>query len=307
MDDEVWAVGETDNDEDEEGGTRHYAPGVLGPSDFAQDEELYSEESGLNGDVLGVSGLSDFAQDEELFNAEESEPAEDGLVFWPPSPADEPDDDQEAEGTQLPQPSGEENLPASCPTAQAMSVSPDKLQAAPAPEPSRPTGPPLKPAGGTVNKKRAPNRTSAVARPGVGKARPFRCSYEGCTYAAAKRRYLLEHERVHSGERPYKCTWPGCSYAASGQGHISRHKRTHTGDRPYPCKYPGCTYQASQSGHLRTHMRTHTGERPFRCPINGCDYAAGRKGHLDRHMRVHTHPRLGSRAAGGGDTGTTVL
>lgn len=138
---------------------------------------------------------------------------------------------------------------------------------------------PLKPVAGAINKRA---RKSANDDP-----RPFHCTFSGCGHKATKRRYLLEHERVHSGERPYKCTWPGCSYAASGQGHISRHIRTHTGDRPYPCKEPGCGYFASQSGHLRTHMRTHTGERPYKCPCDGCDYAAGRPGHLARHMKVH--------------------
>jgi hypothetical protein len=305
---DVWAVGEAQvkaqNGSDEEGEAEEYLAGMLVPSDFEQDEEIFNvEDTGLTDDIFWPPSPTDEPDDDDEAGAAMFRSGEENL------PTDEPDDEDEAGAAMFR--SGEENLPAaSCPTAEAtaVSVSPEKLQVAPAPEPSRPTGPPLKSAGGTVNKKRrAPNGVLAVARPGDGKSRPFRCSYEGCGYAAAKRRYLLEHERVHSGERPYKCTWPGCSYAASGQGHISRHKRTHTGDRPYPCKYPGCTYQASQSGHLRTHMRTHTGERPFRCPIGGCNYAAGRKGHLDRHMRVHTHPRLGTRAKSDGDTGTSAL
>jgi hypothetical protein len=136
----------------------------------------------------------------------------------------------------------------------------------------------MKPVSGAINKR---------ARKSNDDPRPFHCTYPGCGHKATKRRYLLEHERKHSGERPYKCTWPGCTYAASGQGHISRHIRTHTGDRPYPCTEPGCGYFASQSGHLRTHMRTHTGERPYKCSCDGCDYAAGRPGHLARHMKVH--------------------
>ena len=128
-------------------------------------------------------------------------------------------------------------------------------------------------------------------------ARPYKCQHPGCTYAAAQKRYLSEHERVHSGSRPYKCTWPGCNYAASGSGHMSRHMRVHTGERPYECKEPGCNYRASQSGHLRTHMRKHTGERPFACPVEGCGYSASRSGHLTRHMKVHE--RGGSRRGRG--------
>jgi hypothetical protein len=62
--------------------------------------------------------------------------------------------------------------------------------------PTTATVPPLKPAGGTINKRRA---TKPPVADGL---RPFQCSHPGCDYAAAKRRYLIEHERVHSGERP---------------------------------------------------------------------------------------------------------
>lgn len=184
---------------------------------------------------------------------------------------------------------GEENLPTASPAKSTVGdAAVAKVQAAPVPsEPPRPVGPPLKPARGTVNKKKTAPKRLDTARRADGKTRTFQCSYPGCNHSATKRRYITEHERTHSGERPYKCPWPGCTYAASGQGHLSRHKRTHTGDRPYPCTYPGCTYQASQSGHLRTHMRTHTGERPYKCPVAGCGYAASRKGHLDRHMSIH--------------------
>lgn len=127
--------------------------------------------------------------------------------------------------------------------------------------------------------------------------RPFTCKFPGCSYAASQRRYLSEHERVHSGARPYRCPWEGCNYASSGSGHMSRHVRVHTGDRPYKCDEPGCGYEASQSGHLRTHMRKHTGERPFPCPVEGCDYAASRSGHLTRHMKVH---QRGGRGRGRG-------
>lgn len=184
----------------------------------------------------GPLGFNDFEQEEDYFGDDH-----DRLDLWPPSPSGDPDDGEGSEQSVGGSPAdagGEENLPASCPTAQAtaVGVSPE----GPAPEPKRPAVPPLKPAA-TINKKKPSKSAIAAARP--GKLRPFRCTYQGCGYAAAKRRYLLEHERVHSGERPYKCTWPGCSYAASGQGHISRHKRTHTGDRPYPCEFPGCAYQ----------------------------------------------------------------
>jgi hypothetical protein len=128
---------------------------------------------------------------------------------------------------------------------------------------------------------------ASAAEMGDATQRPYSCKFPGCNYAASQRRYLSEHERVHSGARPYRCPWEGCNYASSGSGHMSRHVRVHTGDRPYKCEEPGCGYEASQSGHLRTHMRKHTGERPFKCPAEGCDYAASRSGHLTRHMKIH--------------------
>ena len=131
------------------------------------------------------------------------------------------------------------------------------------------------------------SHASAGNLEGRSDSHPYRCNFPGCTYAAAQRRYLAEHARVHSGVRPYRCPWEGCDYASSGSGHMSRHMRIHTGERPFKCSQPGCGYDTSQSGHLRTHMRTHTGERPYECPVEGCDYAASRSGHIARHMKVH--------------------
>jgi hypothetical protein len=41
--------------------------------------------------------------------------------------------------------------------------------------------------------------------------------------------------RVHTGEKPYKCTWEGCTYAATQSGHLTAHIRKHTGQRPFKC------------------------------------------------------------------------
>jgi hypothetical protein len=135
---------------------------------------------------------------------------------------------------------------------------------------------------------------SQKTRPSATAPRPFVCRFEGCNYAATHRRYLQEHECVHTGARPFACTWEGCNYRSSGSGHMARHVRIHMGDRPYKCTEPGCDYSASQSGHLRTHMRKHTGERPFACAVPGCSYAASRRGHLRRHMKVHGGGKLES-------------
>ena len=40
------------------------------------------------------------------------------------------------------------------------------------------------------------------------------------------------HYHKHTRERPYKCTWAGCSYAAARQQDLDTHNRKHTGESP---------------------------------------------------------------------------
>ena len=71
--------------------------------------------------------------------------------------------------------------------------------------------------------------------------------------------------RLPQGEKPYKCTWEGCNYAATQSGHLTAHIRKHTGDRPFKCPVEGCGYAASRSWHLSRHMARHP-DQPQKTP-----------------------------------------
>ena len=69
---------------------------------------------------------------------------------------------------------------------------------------------------------------------------------------------FLKHKRTHKKNLSYKCTYEGCTYAAAGSGDLAKHMRTHTGEKPYKCAQEGCDYAAARRGSLAEHMRTHT-------------------------------------------------
>ena len=63
--------------------------------------------------------------------------------------------------------------------------------------------------------------------------KPFKCNFEGCSYAAATSSTLQDHIRTHTGDKPFKCNFEGCSYAAAKSCNLPRHIRTHTGNKPF--------------------------------------------------------------------------
>ncbi|XP_032704860.1 Krueppel-like factor 8 isoform X2 [Lontra canadensis] len=58
-----------------------------------------------------------------------------------------------------------------------------------------------------------------------------------------------------SGEKPYKCTWDGCSWKFARSDELTRHFRKHTGIKPFQCK--DCNRSFSRSDHLSLHRRRH--------------------------------------------------
>ncbi|XP_023364804.1 Krueppel-like factor 8 isoform X2 [Otolemur garnettii] len=58
-----------------------------------------------------------------------------------------------------------------------------------------------------------------------------------------------------SGEKPYKCTWDGCSWKFARSDELTRHFRKHTGIKPFQC--PDCSRSFSRSDHLSLHRRRH--------------------------------------------------
>ena len=64
--------------------------------------------------------------------------------------------------------------------------------------------------------------------------------------------------RTHTGEKPYKCSWEGCTWKFARSDELTRHYRKHTGMRPFKCTR--CERSFSRSDHLSLHMKRHAGE-----------------------------------------------
>ncbi|XP_065266467.1 Krueppel-like factor 8 isoform X2 [Emys orbicularis] len=58
-----------------------------------------------------------------------------------------------------------------------------------------------------------------------------------------------------SGEKPYKCTWEGCTWKFARSDELTRHFRKHTGIKPFRCS--DCDRSFSRSDHLALHRRRH--------------------------------------------------
>lgn len=58
-----------------------------------------------------------------------------------------------------------------------------------------------------------------------------------------------------SGEKPYKCTWEGCTWKFARSDELTRHFRKHTGIKPFQC--PDCDRSFSRSDHLALHRKRH--------------------------------------------------
>ncbi|XP_064092916.1 protein tramtrack, beta isoform-like isoform X5 [Macrobrachium nipponense] len=76
-----------------------------------------------------------------------------------------------------------------------------------------------------------------------------------CSYSTGKRKDMMKHNAVHTGERPYHC--PFCPAKFSQNSSMIRHTRVHTGERPHACSF--CDYRASQKFVLKQHVLSRHG------------------------------------------------
>ncbi|KAG8144724.1 hypothetical protein E2320_013175, partial [Naja naja] len=56
-------------------------------------------------------------------------------------------------------------------------------------------------------------------------------------------------------EKPYRCTWEGCTWKFARSDELTRHFRKHTGIKPFRCS--DCDRSFSRSDHLALHRRRH--------------------------------------------------
>ncbi|XP_036983231.2 zinc finger protein 783 [Artibeus jamaicensis] len=88
-------------------------------------------------------------------------------------------------------------------------------------------------------------------RPAASKL--YHCSE--CLRFFQRRKSLLLHQRLHTGNSQ---GWPACAYCGKAfrrPSDLFRHQRIHTGERPYQC--PQCGRAFNRHHHLAIHMQTH--------------------------------------------------
>uniref|UniRef100_G1PGE8 Zinc finger protein 783 n=1 Tax=Myotis lucifugus TaxID=59463 RepID=G1PGE8_MYOLU len=91
-------------------------------------------------------------------------------------------------------------------------------------------------------------------------AKVYHCSE--CLRFFQRRKSLLLHQRLHTGNSQ---GWPACPYCGKAfrrPSDLFRHQRIHTGERPYQC--PQCGRAFNRNHHLTIHMQTHA--RGQACP-----------------------------------------
>uniref|UniRef100_A0A8C9A5Q5 KLF transcription factor 8 n=1 Tax=Prolemur simus TaxID=1328070 RepID=A0A8C9A5Q5_PROSS len=79
--------------------------------------------------------------------------------------------------------------------------------------------------------------------------RIHQCDFAGCSKVNSHLKAL------HRREKPYKCTWDGCSWKFARSDELTRHFRKHTGIKPFRCT--DCNRSFSRSDHLSLHRRRH--------------------------------------------------
>ncbi|XP_076985731.1 zinc finger protein 445 isoform X2 [Tamandua tetradactyla] len=151
-------------------------------------------------------------------------------------------------------------------------------------------------------------QTSSGSQPQKGAPvveKTFSCQQCGKTFT--RKKTVIDHQRIHTGEKPYQCSECGKQFAYRS-GFIV-HKKQHaitrkpevglsfsqdsvfqtpqssdTIEEPYKCSHCGKDFR--NRSFLLIHLRVHTREKPYQC--SECGKAFRWSSNLSRHQRSHS-------------------
>ena len=72
----------------------------------------------------------------------------------------------------------------------------------------------------------ADTRYVVLSHQKVHAPKKYLCKFRGCTQSFLDDFKLASHERVHLSSKPYKCSLDGCAFAAVQRSNMTRHIRT---------------------------------------------------------------------------------
>ncbi|KAF9217073.1 hypothetical protein BGZ59_006657 [Podila verticillata] len=147
-------------------------------------------------------------------------------------------------------------------------------------------------------------------------AKPYACSWAGCTERFSKHRQLKSHTCVvHMGTKPNPCTHEGCDKSFPTPSKLRKHMMTHSDALRYGCGFEGCNSYFSKWSQLQkhnkdahktipcthcdkkilkrnmtAHLKTHDDSRPqVHCQHDGCSKVFSTKRTLATHVKLaHT-------------------
>ncbi|XP_023619921.1 zinc finger protein 445 isoform X2 [Myotis lucifugus] len=123
-----------------------------------------------------------------------------------------------------------------------------------------------------------------------------------CGKSFTRKRTLLDHKGIHSGEKRYKCNL--CEKSYDRKYRLVNHQRTHTKEKPFRCQWCGKDFIAKHT--LCIHQRKHTRLAPSESSLAGPSSSQDRGAGLQELKRSGEKPVEG-REQGSGPSGPQDL
>ncbi|XP_055992359.1 zinc finger protein 549-like [Sorex fumeus] len=111
----------------------------------------------------------------------------------------------------------------------------------------------------------------------------FKCS--DCGNAFIKKKRLLEHQRIHTGEKPHECH--ECGKYFRQRSTLCEHRKLHNKAKPFKCSECGKSFIYKRR--FIEHQRIHTGEKPHEC--HKCGKFFRHRSSLTQHQKLHNEER----------------